>query len=126
MDSKAKILLWIGTLGLIPIALSYGLAPESTLPMLYSIEVSSVGVAHVFRAVMGLYLGMALLWILGATRPRFEFAALSAMAVFMTGLGLGRLLSFATDGIPEPLFVVYFFLEVGFATAAITLARQEN
>lgn len=126
MENKAKILLWMGTLGLIPIALSYGLAPESTLPMLYSIEVSSVGVAHVFRAVMGLYLGMALLWILGATRPRFEFAALSAMAVFMTGLGLGRLLSFAIDGIPEPLFVVYFFLEVGFAIAAIMLTRQEN
>lgn len=52
-------------IGLTPIALSYDFAPSTTLPMLYGVEIN---VAHVFRAIMGLYLAMVVFWILGATR----------------------------------------------------------
>jgi len=44
--------------GLTPIALSYGAAPSSSLPYLFGIEVDTVNLTHILRAVMGLYLAL--------------------------------------------------------------------
>ena len=121
--SKESIFLLVAAVGLTPIALAYGLVPAITVPMLYGVEIDSVNVTHIFRAVMGLYLAMIVFWILGATREALRFAGLCSVLVFMGGLAMGRLLSLFLDGIPGALLVIYLFLEVGFALVAFRLAK---
>ena len=90
--NKDSLFLVVAALCLTPVALAYGLVPEITAPMLYGIDIDSVSLAHVLRAVMGLYLAMVVFWILGATRDFLRFPALCSVAVFMAGLAVGRLL----------------------------------
>lgn len=122
--SKEKVFLLVAAAGLTPIALLYGLQPTTTVPMLYGVTVDSVNTIHIFRAVMGLYLGMVVFWLLGAFRETLQFAALCSVVVFMGGLAIGRTLSLVVDGIPEIPLVIYLVLEVLFAVVAYRLASR--
>jgi len=122
--TKESLFLLVAAVGLTPIALAYGLVPAITVPMLYGVEIDSVNVTHIFRAVMGLYLAMIVFWILGATRESLRFSALCSVVVFMGGLAAGRLLSLFFDGIPGTLLVIYLLLELGFALVAFKLAKS--
>ena len=84
-------------------------------------SVDNGNLVHILRAVMGLYLGMVLIWVLGATRPALTGAALVCCAVFMLGLAFGRLLSLVLDGMPHWLLVVYALLEIVLGVVAIRL-----
>ncbi len=88
---------------LVGVALAYGIDPAAVLPTVLGFRVESVGLIHVFRAVMGLYLAMACFWFVGAIRPSVARAAVLSEIVFMGGLGLGRLLSLLLDGWPGPI-----------------------
>jgi len=123
---KEKIFLIIASIGLLPIALSYGVAPEVSLAFLYNIDATSVNVAHIFRAVMGLYLALIVFWLLGAHNKNYETPALYSLIVFMLGLASGRALSLALDGMAHPLLVIYLILEVGFGLAGIALIKNKK
>jgi hypothetical protein len=123
--SKESVFLLVAAVGLTPIALAYGLIPATTVPMLYGVEIDSVNIAHIFRAVMGLYLAMVIFWIMGVSREPLRFAALCSVVVFMGGLAIGRLLSLLVDGIPAAPLVIYLALEVGFALVAFKLAKSQ-
>jgi hypothetical protein len=120
----ARTFLLICAIGLVPIALGYGMAPSVTLQKLFSIAVEGTNLTHIFRAVMGLYLGMAVLWVLGAFRGTLTRPALICCAVFMLGLAFGRVLSFLADGQPHWLLIVYALLEVFFGIIALALLRR--
>lgn len=111
MNSR-QIFLAIAAIGLVPIALSYGFVPEKSLPWLYDIVAGQTQSLHFFRAVMGLYLGFALFWLLGALRPWLTFTALISLVIFTTGLAAGRAVSFMMDGLPHGLLLMYFFGEL--------------
>lgn len=119
-DKAQRLFLLAMCLGLVPVALSYGAMPEQSLPFLYGISDPDLPTRHVFRAVMGLYLGMICFWLAGALRRDLRIAALWTVFVFVTGIAMGRLLSLGLDGWPQPLLVFYLFAE--FALAAISLA----
>ncbi len=121
--SKESVFLLVAAAGLTPIALAYGLLPATTVPMLYGVEIDSVNIVHIFRAVMGLYLAMVIFWVMGATREPLRLAALYSLVVFMGGLAMGRLLSLLVDGIPVAPLVIYLVLEVGFALVGLKLAK---
>ena len=121
---KESTFLLLAAAGLVPIALSYSLAPEASMSYLYDIDAASVNSSHIFRAVMGLYLGMVIFWILGARKPELTLPALWSLAVFMLGLAAGRLLSVAIDGVPHPLLSLYILLELGFGGVALYLASR--
>jgi hypothetical protein len=112
MPLSQRAVLLISSIGLIPIALSYGAAPNSTVPILFGFPADTVNAAHIFRAVMGLYFGMVVLWLAGFFNHRFTTPALLSLVAFMFGLAAGRLLSILLDGTPSPLLIGYFFLEV--------------
>lgn len=122
-DTLQRGFLLLMAAGIVPVALSYGLAPGATLPWLIGIDATDVDVRHVFRAIMGLYLGMVTFWIAGALRADLRVPALWTVFVFTAGIALGRALSLVTDGWPHPLLVVYLVAEVGLAAAALTLIR---
>ena len=82
----SRLLLIVAALGLVPIALSYGLVPEISMSLLYGIEVDGTSLTHILRAVMGLYLALATLWIFGAVIPELERPALISLVVFVLSL----------------------------------------
>jgi hypothetical protein len=67
IDKAQRLFLFAMSFGLFPVALSYGLLPERSLPLLYGITDPDLPTRHVFRAVMGLYLGMICFWLLVLT-----------------------------------------------------------
>jgi hypothetical protein len=124
MINYRKAYLWVSAIGLIPIALSYGVVPELSMNWLFGITVEMPNGAHILRGVMGLYLALVLLWILGATNERYERAAILSEVFFMSGLAAGRLLSVLVDGWPHWLLASYIVLEAIFASVGIILLKQ--
>ena len=121
---KSRAFLIFCAVGLVPIALGYGAAPSTTLDGLFGITVDSTNLTHIMRAVMGLYFGMVVIWLWGAFSRSMVGPALVSCAVFMLGLAAGRLLSFALDGMPHWLLVVYAVLEVALGAIAVALYRD--
>ena len=66
--SRRQVFLLVAAIGLLPVALSYGLAPGRSLEFLFDVSIENVNGTHMFRAIMGLYLGFILFWIIGAFR----------------------------------------------------------
>lgn len=121
---KKRAFLIFCAIGLVPIALGYGAVPSATLGALFDITVDTTNLTHIMRAVMGLYLGMVVLWLWGAFSRSMEGPALVACAIFMLGLAAGRILSFALDGLPHWLLVVYAGLEVVLGLVALAFYRE--
>jgi hypothetical protein len=63
---KTRAFLIFCSVGLVPIALGYGANPSVSLDALFGITVDTINLTHIMRAVMGLYLGMVVLWVWGA------------------------------------------------------------
>ena len=122
--SKESAFLLLAAVGLIPIALSYGLMPAESMSFLYDINVSSIELSHILRAIMGLYLALVIFWVIGAFKKSFRLPALWSLTVFMLGLAAGRTLSLLVDGIPHPLLIAFLLLEVGFGAVGYVLATQ--
>ena len=119
-----KMYLWVSAVGLTPVALSYGIDPEFSMNWLFGLTVEVPNGAHILRGVMGLYLAMVLLWIIGATNERYESAAITSEIFFMSGLAFGRILSVLVDGWPHWLLASYIVVEAVLAIAGIALLRQ--
>ncbi len=120
---KKRAFLIFCAVGLVPIALGYGAVPSTSLHVLFGITVDTTNLTHIMRAVMGLYLGMVVLWLWGAFSSSMEGPALVACAIFMLGLAAGRILSFVLDGLPHWLLIVYAGLEVVLGLIALALYR---
>ena len=124
--TRESIFLLLAAVGLVPVALSYGLMPQESLSYLFGIDASSVNSSHIFRAVMGLYLAMVVFWITAARLPSLTLPALWSLAVFMLGLAAGRAMSIVIDGMPHPLLLVYLLLELVIGLIALYLARNHQ
>ena len=119
-----SIFLFSAAIGLVPIALSYGVNPGASLDSLFGVTIEGTNGTHLFRAIMGLYLALAAFWVVGAIRPRLAVPALWSLVIFMLGLAAGRLLSLAIDGVPHPLLLVYLGLEALFGIGGILLLKR--
>ena len=116
--------LLVSAAGLFVIAMGYGIAPTDVLPQILQITVSDRDMIHIFRAVMGLYLGFVVLWAAGAFVPRMAQAAILSEVVFMVGLASGRFLSLLIDGWPSILLTIYLILEAAMAVIGIICLRK--
>jgi hypothetical protein len=112
------------TIGLV--GLSYGLCPAKILPFLFDFKVESVDLNHVFRAMMGLYLGFASYWIIGIFKVEHWRAATLSNIVFMGGLAIGRMVSILIDGIPSVVFLIGTVVEILFMLWGINNLRTQS
>lgn len=119
-----QLFLLVAALGLLPIALSYGVMPKRSLGYLFNISALDTNSIHIFRAIMGLYLALALFWVIGAFKTHLRQAALWSLVVFMFGLAAGRGLSIILDGMPNWLLLGYFVLELIFGTVGLYLINK--
>ena len=120
---KVRAFLIFCAIGLVPIALGYGAKPSISLDILFGITVDNTNLTHIMRAVMGLYLGMVVIWLWGAFSKQMTAPALVSCAVFMLGLAAGRVLSFIMDGMPHWLLIVYAGLEIVLGLIAVALYK---
>jgi len=127
-DRLQKIVLAVAAIGLVPIALGYGFMPEKTLTPLYGFDVDNVNLKHIMRAIMGLYFGQVIIWLLGFSNPNLRRPAMYCLVVFMLGLAGGRILSLIVDGMPRWLLVVYLILEliIGLFGSKLIMTRNET
>ena len=95
-DFINKIHLIISVLIVIPVSFVYGFNPDSQ----FDIHLNTIDELNFFKAIMGLYLGFSILWVLGVSKPNYLKLALVSNMIFMLGLGSGRLLSITIDGLP--------------------------
>ena len=102
----------ISTILIIPIAFAYGIAPGTILPALFDFNVETIDLHNIFRGIMCLYLGMAMISVTGIFKFRYWETATIINIVFMSGLAVGRLVSFIADGIPSIPLLIGFFVEV--------------
>lgn len=109
--ASKKLHLTVSILVIIPIAFVYGLYPQMILPLLFDFKVDNINLANIFRAIMGLYLGMSAIWIMGIVIPKLWVTATIINITFMGGLMLGRLVSMVIDGFPGIYFLIGFVLE---------------
>lgn len=121
INQMRGLFLLVMGLGLVPVALSYGVVPEISLPLLYGFSDPDLPTQHILRALMGLYLGMICFWLAGVLRPNLRIAALWNVFVFVTGIALGRVLSLVLDGWPGPLLIFYLIAEIVLAVTALGL-----
>ena len=98
---KSKISLIISIFIVFPIGIVYGFMPE----LLFNIDVNTTDEHSVFKAIMGIYLSFAIIWIIGIFKNEYFQIALFSNFVFMFGLAFGRIISIIFDGIPSKLFV---------------------
>jgi hypothetical protein len=96
----------------VPIALSYGVAPASVLPKTLDITVTGVDQTHIFRALMCLYLGAALFWAIAAFTPAWQRTAVMWAIFFAFSLAVGRMISLVVDGPASTLLVIYLVVEI--------------
>ena len=111
MSKESFFLLFIAT-GVFPVSLIYGGNPAISMPNFYGIEVDTVNLSNILRAVMGLYIALCIFWVIGAWYEKLRISALWSLAIFMTGIASGRALSLILDGMPSPLFIFYLVVEI--------------
>lgn len=92
----------ISVLIVIPIGCIYGFQPN----LLFDVNLNTIDEANIFKAIMGLYLAFASLWIVGILKPTFWKIATVSNMFFMLGLAFGRIISIFFDGFPSGVFVI--------------------
>ena len=116
--NKESLFLITVAIGLIPLGITYGTHPSlSFLPVSFldEVEINSIDHANIFSGIMGLYITMAIFWILGALKKSLTIPALWSLVIFMTGIGAGRAISMIADGMPSGPYLLFLLLEVIFA-----------
>ncbi|MES2811960.1 MAG: DUF4345 domain-containing protein [Bacteroidota bacterium] len=84
------------------VSLIYGFAPE----MFFKLSVNTIDEQNILKAIMGIYIAFALLWIIGICNPKFWKIATVSNFIFMFGLAFGRIISMLFDGIPSTLLLI--------------------
>lgn len=67
------------------IALLYGVSPQWFARTFLGVEDLNLNVAHILRAVMGLYLGLALFWLFAVFSTKHRNTAVLTTLVFAGG-----------------------------------------
>jgi hypothetical protein len=112
---------------LFPVALSYGVDPAVTIPKFMNFTVEGTDQTHIFRALMGLYLGMVTFCIIAAFTPEWQHVAVIWAVFFAYSLALGRILSLIADGMPSPILLFYLAVELAVGTwGLLVLARERR
>jgi len=93
------------------IALLYGVSPQWFMQTVLNVPQPSLDIAHILRAVMGLYLSLGLFWLYAAFNDTYRNFAVLSTLLFSGGLVSGRIISLFADGLPSGILILYVVLE---------------
>lgn len=111
MNKLKNLHLIISAAVVIPVAFVYGSGNENIFSYFFDFRPTTTDMNNIFRAIMCLYLAMAVLWISGIFYPKHWTMATISNGLFMVALALGRLISLAFDGIPSVILIIGLFGE---------------
>jgi hypothetical protein len=94
--------------------------------MTMNVTVEGTDEIHIFRALMGLYLGMVAFCIIAAFTPAWQHVAVIWAVFFAYSLAIGRILSLIVDGIPSPMLLFYLAVELVVGTWGLILLTRER
>jgi Domain of unknown function (DUF4345) len=122
-----KLFLLFVAVILVPPALSYGIDPAAVLPKSMNIAVEGTDQTEMFRAIMGLYLGMTIFCIIAAFTPAWRHVATIWAVFFLYSIAAGRILSLIVDGLPSRILLFYMTVElIGGTLGLIVLFRERQ
>ncbi|MEO1624773.1 MAG: DUF4345 domain-containing protein, partial [Bacteroidota bacterium] len=101
----------------IPTAIIYG--NPSLLSKNLDIQVDTIDLSNLLKALMCLYIGISVVWMLGVWKPQYWKGATQLNALFMLTLAAGRLLSILLDGLPTAGYVFGLVAELAIGSFAI-------
>ena len=87
----------------VPTPIIYG--SPSILSEQLDIQVNTIDLSNLLKAIMLLYLGISLVWILGIWKTKYWERATQLNILFMLTLATGRLLSMVIDGLPTEGYI---------------------
>ena len=93
--------------------LLYGISPRWYAATFLGINDLNLNLAHILRALAGLYLALAAFWLYAAFNDKHRDAAILTTILFAGGLAAGRCLSLITDGQPAFMLMTYLAAELG-------------
>ncbi|TVZ17278.1 DUF4345 domain-containing protein [Maribacter sp. MAR_2009_72] len=93
--------------------LVYGGHPTVLIPLILDYEVESLELMNMLRAIMGIYVGIGVFWLIGAYNAKVWYSATLCNVLFMGGISFGRIISTLLDGISTP-FTPALLLELLF------------
>lgn len=102
------------------VALVYGFQPK----LLLDIQPNSIDEHNIYKAIMGIYLAFAFFWCFALIQKHYWKAATISNVLFMSGLVLGRLISYAIDGIPSSVLIYGCFGELILALYGYYLLKK--
>ena len=108
----------------IPTAIIYG--SPSILPEYLNIKVNTVDFSNMLKAIMCLYLGISLVWILGIWKTEYWKIATQLNILFMLSLAIGRLLSMIMDGFPTSGYIFGIIAEFVLGLYSIFQFKKYN
>jgi hypothetical protein len=108
------------------IALLYGVSPQWFAQRFLGLAELDAGLAHILRAVMGLYLALGLFWLYAAFHEPYRNPAVLTTVIFSGGLVSGRFVSLLVEGRPAPLLLLYVFMELALVPIGLWVFRQAD
>lgn len=108
----------------VPTAIIYG--SPSILPEYLNIQVNTVDISNMLKAIMCLYLGISLVWILGICKTEYWKIATQLNILFMLSLAIGRALSMLMDGFPTGGYIFGIIAELVLGFYSIFQFKKYN
>ncbi len=108
------------------IALLYGVSPQWFMQTFLDISEYSLDIAHILRAVMGLYLSLGLFWLYAAFNETYRNVAVLTTMLFSGGLVTGRMISLFADGQPSGILTLYVLMEFILVPVAYWVFKLPN
>ncbi|WP_428356186.1 DUF4345 domain-containing protein [Methyloprofundus sp.] len=105
------------------IALLYGISPQWFAQAFLDVPAVSLDIAHILRAVMGLYLALGIFWLFAAFSDKYRNFAVLTIVLFAGGLVSGRIISLFADGLPSGILLLYVVMEFAFVPIAYWVFR---
>lgn len=106
----------------VPTAIIYG--SPSILPEQLNIQINTIDLSNMLKAIMCLYLGVSLVWFLGIWKTEYWKSATQLNILFMLTLAMGRVLSMLTDGLPTGGYIFGVIAE--FAIGLFSIYQLKN
>jgi hypothetical protein len=91
--------------------LFYGVSPTWYAATFLDITDLNPNVAHILRAIAGLYLALAAFWLYAVFNDKYRDAAILTAILFAGGLVAGRCVSLIADGRPALVLLIYGAME---------------
>jgi len=104
----------------------YGGHPSYLMPLILDYEVEALELKNMLRAVMGIYMGIGIFWLLGAYKAKLWYAATLSNVLFMGGISIGRIISTLFDGVSVPFTPALILELLFFAWGLYNLKKYSN